>query len=244
MVACGIATRAAAQTDEIQVYTGELAEPGQFTLTLHSNYTFDGRKVADVPGGIVPDHAFNGVPEWAYGVNDWFEAGLYLPVYTITRDGQLEFDSTKLRALFAVPHAGEREFFYGVNFELSYNEPHWEQHRWSGEIRPIVGWRLGRLDLIVNPIFDTNFKTFGDLDFAPAARIDYNFSHTWAIAIEHYADFGEVKDILPANEQQHTVFAVLDYSGSPVSIEFGIGFGLTSASDRLITKLMLEAPLN
>jgi hypothetical protein len=25
--------------------------------------------------------------------------------------------------LFAVPHAGERNFFYGVNFELSYETP-------------------------------------------------------------------------------------------------------------------------
>src|SRR5271165_6713010 len=81
------AAPALAQTDEIQVYTGELAKPGQFTLTLHNNYTPVGRKVPDFPGGIVPDHALNGVPEWAYGVTDWFEAGAYLPVYTWTRDG-------------------------------------------------------------------------------------------------------------------------------------------------------------
>ncbi len=244
MIACCVAPPAAAQTDEIQVYTGELAEPGQFTLTLHSNYTFDGRKLPDFPGGIVPDDAFNGVPEWAYGVNDWLEAGLYLPVYTITRDGVLEFDSVKLRALMAVPHAGDRAFFYGVNFELSYNEPRWEQHRFSGEIRPIIGYRMGPVDFIVNPILDTAFDTFGNLDFAPAARVDYNFSTAWAIAIEHYADFGPVKHFLAANAQQQSLFAVVDYSGSPISIEFGVGHGLTSASDRLVTKLMLEAPIN
>ena len=244
LIACGIATRAGAQTDEIQVYTGELAEPGQFTLTLHSNYTLDGRKVPDFPGGIVPDHAFNGVPEWAYGVNDWLEVGAYVPVYTITRDGQLEFDGVKLRTLMAVPHAGDRDVFYGLNFELSYNEPHWEQHRFSGEVRPIIGTRIGHVDIIVNPILDTAFDTFGNLDFAPAARVDYNFSHAWAIAIEHYADFGPVRHFLPANEQQQTLFGVIDYSGSPISIEFGVGHGLTSGSDKLITKLMLEAPLN
>ena len=243
-IACGIETRASAQTDEIQVYTGELAEPGQFTLTWHNNYTLDGRKVPDFPGGIVPDHALNAVPEWAYGVSEWLEVGMYLPVYTITRDGELEFDSTKLRALFAAPHAGDREFYYGINFELSYNEPHWEQRRFSGEIRPIIGTRFGRVDIIVNPILDTGFQSLKNLDFAPAARIDYNFSRTWAIAVEHYADFGQVQRFLPGNEQQHTLFAVVDYSGNPISIEFGLGRGLTSASDRWITKLMLEAPLN
>jgi len=27
-------------------------------------------------------------------------------------------------------------------------------------------------------------------DFAPCARIAYNFSKTWAVAVEEYADFG------------------------------------------------------
>jgi hypothetical protein len=28
-----------AQTDEIQVYTGEINKPGEFSITLHGNYT-------------------------------------------------------------------------------------------------------------------------------------------------------------------------------------------------------------
>jgi hypothetical protein len=237
-------TTAQAQTDEIQVYTGEIAEPGQFTLTLHNNFTPDGRTVPDFPGGIVPDHALNGVPEWAYGVNDWLEVGTYLPVYTLTRDGDLKFDSVKLRALFAVPKAQDRSFFYGMNFELSYNEPHWEAHRFSGEIRPIVGWRFGPVDFIVNPILDTGFDGVSRLDFAPAERVDYNVSKLWSVALEHYADFGELRDLLPASAQQHTLFAVVDYAGSPTSVEFGIGRGLTSSSDRLVMKLMLQWALN
>ena len=66
----------------------------------------------------MPQGSVNGTLEWAYGVTDWFEAGTYLPVYTFTRDRKLELDGAKLRALFAVPHADARRFFYGVNFEL------------------------------------------------------------------------------------------------------------------------------
>jgi len=240
LLACGIATRADAQTDEIQVYTGEIAEPGQLTLTLHSNYTFAGRKAADFPGGVVPDHAWNGVPEWGYGINEWLELGAYVHVYTITRDGDLKFDSVKLRALFAVPHAQDREFFYGVNFELSYNEPHWEQRRFSGEIRPIIGGRIGPVDVIINPILDAGFDGVSRLDFAPCERVAYNINEKWAVAVEHYADLGELRDILPAHSQQRTLFAVVDYGGTPLSVEFGIGAGLTKASDNLVSKLMLE----
>ena len=103
------------------------------------------------------------MPEWAYGVTDWFEAGTYLPVYTRTSDGRLLFDSTKLRALFVVPDAHDRTLFYGLNFELSYNTPHWEPSRFSGEIRPIIGVHCGRFDLIANPILDTDFNGLGQV---------------------------------------------------------------------------------
>lgn len=77
-----------AQTDEIQVYNGEIDEVGQASLTLHNNYTPIGRKEAEFPGGIVPQGSYNGVAEWAYGVTGWLEAGLYLPLYSITREGR------------------------------------------------------------------------------------------------------------------------------------------------------------
>src|SRR5258706_807954 len=68
-----------AQTDEIQVYNGEIVEPAKFGLTLHNNYIAIGRKQADFPGGVRPDGSLNGVTEFAYGVNEWFELGAYMP---------------------------------------------------------------------------------------------------------------------------------------------------------------------
>src|SRR5215470_14674204 len=78
---------ALAQADEIQVYDGGLAPVGTFNLTLHNNFTPKGLKVAAIPNGIVPDKSLNGVPEWAYGVTRWFEAGLYMPLYSIAKNG-------------------------------------------------------------------------------------------------------------------------------------------------------------
>ena len=60
-----VAAAGHAQTDEIQVYDAEINPPGQFSLQLHNNYTPIGRKEPDFPGGIVPNHTLNGVPEWA-----------------------------------------------------------------------------------------------------------------------------------------------------------------------------------
>ncbi len=233
------ATATRAQTDEIQVYNAEINQPGAVSVTLHNNYTPIGRKEPAFPGAIVPDHSLNGVPEYAYGVKDWLELGMYLPLYTATGDGRFFIDGAKLRALFAVPHAAERSFFYGANFELSYNAPQWAETRWAAEIRPIIGGRIGAVDLILNPIVDIPFTGIGALDFAPAERIAYNFSKEWAVALEHYADYGAFRHFEPANRQEQTLFAVVDYGGEPVDVEFGVGHGFTAASDPLILKLML-----
>jgi len=241
-VLAGARTTGWAQTDEIQVYDAEIAAPGQLNLTWHNNFTFSGPQQPAFPGGVVPNHALNGVPEWGYGVTDWFEAGLYLPVYTLTNKGDLLFDGMKLRALFVVPDAHERAFFYGVNFELSYNAPHWEPTRFYGEIRPIVGVHLGPWDLILNPILDTDFRGGADnLNFAPAVRAAYNVNRKLAFALEEYAEFGPLQHFLPRSQQSHTLFGVVDYGSGygGNGLEFGIGKGFTAASEGWVVKLML-----
>src|SRR5271156_3628671 len=75
---------AAAQTDEIQVYDAHIAATGGFNLTLHDNYIAHGSKTPEFPGALIANHSFNGVPDWAYGVTDWFEGGLSLPLYSVT----------------------------------------------------------------------------------------------------------------------------------------------------------------
>ena len=147
-----------AQTDEIQVYDAEIADQGVFNLIIHTNFTPVGRKTPDFPGGIIPNHSVNGAAEWAYGLTDWFEQGLYLPVwspYSTGRGGSI--NGFKLRELFVRPHAKDDTFFYGVNFELSVNYLYWEPRHITSEIRPIVGLHLHPIDLIFNPIVDTDY---------------------------------------------------------------------------------------
>jgi opacity protein-like surface antigen len=239
VTAMAASSAALAQTDEIQVYDASIASPGTFSVTFHNNYTPSGRKEADFPGGIVPNRALNGVVETAYGVSKWLELGLYLPLYSLTNDRRLLFNGGKLRALLVVPDAHERTFFYGVNFEFSFNARHWETTRNSAEIRPIVGARLGPVDVIFNPILDTSLNGIHQLDFAPAGRVAYNFSQSWAGALEHYADFGLVSGFEPVDRQSHTLFAVVDYGSGSTSVELGIGHGFTAASDRTVLKLIV-----
>ncbi len=236
---------ALAQTDEIQVYDAAIAEQGKFNLMIHNNFTPDGRKEPAFPGAVESNHALVGVAEWAYGVTDWFEQGLYLPLYSFSQNDGATYNGFKLRWLFVKPHAADDKFFYGVNFEFSVNQPQWDPRHFTSEVRPIVGWHLKPIDIIVNPIMDTSYTGgFKSLDFAPAVRVAYNFSAKWAGAIEEYADYGPLRQIYSAHDQSHQIWAVVDHPSKLVNIETGIGFGLTSSSDKVTLKLMVSRDLN
>ena len=129
-----------------------------------------------------------------------------------------------------------------MNFEFSFNSKHWDANRYTSEIRPILGWRFGKVDLIVNPILDNAYKGLSRLDFAPETRLDYNLSSTWTVAAEEYDDFGPLRSFY-GRQQTHQLFGVVDFNGKPLSVEFGIGFGLNNATDRLALKLILSRDL-
>ena len=234
-----------AQTDEIQVYDAGIAERGKFNLMIHNNFTPKGLKEPAFPGAVESNHALVGVAEWAYGVTDWFEQGLYLPLYSYSPSTGATYNGFKLRWLFVKPHADDRKFFYGVNFEFSVNRPQWDTRHFTSEVRPIVGWHLKPIDIIVNPIMDTSYTGgFKSLEFVPAVRVAYNFSPKWAGAIEEYADYGPLRDIYPGREQSHQIWGVVNHSSRLFDIETGIGFGVTSSSDRVTLKFMISRDLN
>ena len=224
-------------TDEIQVYNAAIAAPGQFTIQQHLNNIALGIKDPPFPGGLVSHGSINGTPEFAYGVTDWWEVGLYLPF--AIQDRQFLSDSFKLRTLFVSPHADQRNFFYGINFEFSNETPKFSQTRFGMEIRPIIGVRQGAYEFIVNPIVDIGFGRYGEADFTPAARVARKLSDDLSLGFEYYADFGKIGDFKKLDEQQHTLFAVTDFKLGIFGVNFGVGYGLTPSSDRWVVKTII-----
>jgi len=235
----GAPTIGLAQTDEIQVYDAGIAEPGVINLMWHQNFTPDGLKTPAFPGAIISDHSYNGVPEFAFGIKPWFEQGLYIPVYTFSKGRGSTLDSVKLRELFVRPHAADHTFFYGMNFEFSYNASYWETRHFTSEIRPIVGLHLHPWDIIVNPILDTDWTGVSNYIFAPAMRLAYNYAK-WTFAAEQYAGYGPLHQFATVSGQYHALWAVVDHTSKTLDVEAGIGFGLTAATDKVTLKLMLS----
>jgi len=239
----------AAQTDEIQVYDGEIAPPGILNLMIHNNFTPKGRTVPDYPGSIVADHSYQVTAEFGYGVTPWLEQGLYLPVSSpYSENYGSTLNGFKIRELFVRPNAKDHMFVYAANFEFSVNHHYWEDRTITSEIRPIVGLHLHPWDLIYNPILDTDYTGgLGGLQYNPSGRVAYNFNERWALAGEEYDGFGPLHGFLPLSKQFHEVWLTGDYAGSKflgLTVESGVGYGLTGVSDKWTLKLMLSRNLN
>ena len=224
--------------DEIQVYNAEIAAIGQWTYEQHLNYAAIGQTRPEVPDGFSSNHGLQGTPEFAYGLTDWWEAGLYLP-FAVNGDGQFLSDGAKIRSLFVVPDAAKRSFFYGVNFELGYELPRFSSTPWGLEIRPIIGVRNTQWEFIVNPIVDLSFGAGGEADFAPAVRLARNLGGDRFIGLEYYADFGRIGSFLPLQQQSQQLFAVADFKAGKIDVELGAGYGFTPGSDRFTVKAIL-----
>ena len=224
--------------DEIQVYNAEIAEVGQWTFQQHLNYILQGRSQPEFPGGLIPNHSLNGTPELAYGVTEGWELGFYAP-FAVDSRGQFLSNGVKVRTLFVIPHASQRNFFYGINLEFSYSTPEFSQTRFVIEVRPILGVRNPDWEFIVNPIVDMGLGDKGQADFAPAARLARKLGEDFFVGLEHYSELGEIGHLLPLREQQHMLFAVTDFKLGKFDINLGIGCGLTPGSDRLVAKTII-----
>jgi hypothetical protein len=241
-LATGFGTAAYA-VDEIQVYNAEIAKVGEWTFQQHLNYALIGRTYPDFPGGLIPNHALNGTPEFAYGMTPWWELGFYLP-WAVDQDGHFHSDAAKIRTLFVTPDADKREFFYGMNFEFSYATHVFSEAKWNTEIRPIIGWRKGDYEFIINPIVDLAFGNSGDVTFVPSARFAKKIAENFQIGVEYYTDLGPIPHFLPLREQQHNIFGVVDFKVGDWDVDFGLGYGLTPGSDRFLAKLIVGTELN
>ena len=237
-IATQLAPRPAHAIDEIQVYNASIAPVHTFSLQQHLNYVWSGSTSPDFEGSFAPYHSLNGTPELAYGVTPWWEIGFYAP-FSLDANGTFYSAGAKIRHLFVSPNADERKFFYGLNIELSFLTPPFSQSPAALEFRPILGVRDLGWEFIINPIVDFATGRYGEADFVPAVRLARKLGEDFYIGAEYYADFGKITNALPLQQQQQLLFAVTDFTVFGLDVNFGVGFGLTDASDKIVTKMII-----
>jgi hypothetical protein len=226
---------------EIQVYGSETVDPGKTMVELHSNFTIDGSKT--IIDGVLPtNHAEHETIEITHGFNDWFEVGFY--IFTAERSGYgVQWVGDHIRPRVRIPPKWKWPVGVSVSNEIGYQRAKFSVDTWTWEIRPIVDKQIGPWYWSFNPTLDRSFHGASvdqGVVFSPNVKFSYNFTSKIAGGLEYYGSSGPITGFLPINQQQHQIFPAIDLNVSPKwEINFGLGVGITRATDHLIAKMIL-----
>lgn len=231
-----------AAPDEIQVYTDDINDPGEFGIELHVNYAVDGYRTPDYPGQLASHHVLQITPEFSYGISKNWEAGLYL-LAARGPDGNLYGNGIKPRLKYL--HQSDDGFFWGLNVEIGYTSIRVSENHYNLEMRPIVGWSNANWLFAVNPIIGAALSgnVSREPTFEPAFKISRLIGEGTHFGLEHYADVGAIHHSPAMNQQNHLLVAAFDMQKGPLDLNFGVGRGLTSVSEKWIAKLIVGIPL-
>lgn len=227
---------------EIQVYDSEMDPVGHGGIELHLNYVADGlSKSQEEYPQIGSNNLLHVTLEPSYGVTKNFELGGYLqgasgPGMDFT------FAGAKLRAKFLFPVNEALDF--ALNFEVSYVPVQFEPNVWGSEIRPIMEYRFAKSWLIdFNPIFDFDLsgRLAGQPQFEPCIALRYKVTDRWMLSFEYYVDIGSLLHVLTWEQSYEAPFLAADVEvGGGFAIHFGVGTGLTSATNPVVIKSILS----
>ncbi len=247
LVAAALAPATArAAPEEIQVYMDEMDDPGEIGLDTHLNYVPTGALLDDYPGEQQSLHRLRVTPEFSYGVTRNLEAGLYLPLATLDRDGHAGVYGVKGRLKYIAHRQEGERWWYGANFELGHVARRLDINPWNAELKGIVGTRQGKwtvafnlnLDWVVSGPQPSPASLDGD------TKISYALSKKLALGIESYNGLGDVKSIARFGDAEQTIFATADTSFGKWDLNLGVGRGYGANPDRLILKAIIGVPID
>jgi hypothetical protein len=231
---------------EIQVYSYPTVEPHHTMVELHSNFTIHGSK--NIKDGMLPtNRAEHETIEITRGFTDWFETGFY--IFTYERNGSgVQWVGDHIRPRFRIPKAWNWPVGLSLSNEIGYQRRRFSPDTWTWEMRPIIDKQIGRWYLDFNPTFDRSFhgeSVHQGFVFSPNVKISYDFTKKITGGLEYYGSLGPATDFVPINQQQHQIFPALDLNLSPnLEVNFGLGVGLSGATDHLIAKMILGYRFN
>ena len=241
------ATGALAIVDEIQVYTDDLDARGESGLELHLNTTPSGRRTPDYPGDVPPNHGIRITPEFSWGLGNDFDWGLYLPTAT-DAERKYHLGGGKLRVKWLPVRAAEGQsgWYFGINNELSRLTKTFSDSRWNDEVRVIAGYRGPGWLIGVNPIcawgLSPGFR--GSPDVTLAWKAMHDLGQGFALGAEYYNDIGTLANRLPRDQQNRTLYAVMEIERKTWSLNFGVGHGVTPATDNWTAKAIVGISFN
>jgi hypothetical protein len=234
---------ARAADEEIQVYMDEMSKAGHFGLDLHNNYVVSGDRTPDHFGGEPSAHTYRFTPEFAYGITDNLEAGLYI-LSTVDPRGTLTTGGEKLRLKWIAPKAQGQDWFWGLNFEIGKVSRRYDVNPWNAELKGIAGFRKGPWTVAANLNLDWAISgpavSPASLDFD--TKISYALSEKFALGIETYNGLGDVKALGRFSDADEIAYLVADTSIGKWDLNLGVGRGYSTPTDKWVLKAIVGVP--
>ena len=243
LVCCAAALRAQGNY-EVQVYGSELVPKGATMVELHSNFTVSG--VKETIDGVLPtNHAQHETVEITHGFNDWFECGFYIftSIQTWGDETGWKYVGSHIRPRFSVPEKYHLPVGLSISNEIGYQRPNFSLDTWTWEIRPIIDKKIDKWYFAFNPTFDLSLhgpESPRGLEFSPNFKFSYDVTKKVAAGIEYYGSYGPVTGFDPVRNQEQQILPAVDIDfGKRWEFNFGVGVGVTQATDHLLVKAIL-----
>jgi hypothetical protein len=226
---------------EVQVYGAELVPKGATMVEIHSNFTASGTK--GVVDGVLPtNHAVHETLEITHGFNAWFETGFY-QFTSIQADGSWKWVGTHIRPRISVPEEYHLPVGLSLSTEFGYQRAKFSPDTWTWEIRPIVDKKIGKFYMAFNPTIEKSFhgpSQDAGYEFSPNVKFSYDLLKKVTVGIEYYGSVGPITGFDPLRDQQQQFIPAVDIDfGKNWEFNFGIGVGVTQATDHLLVKAIL-----
>ncbi|HYA34247.1 MAG TPA: hypothetical protein VEF03_01455 [Candidatus Binataceae bacterium] len=222
---------------EIQIYPVETEKYHRLTLEVHSNSVTTATG-SEARSQIDP-YQIHETLELTYGLMRWAEIGQYLCTAKLD-SGNYEYSGARTKIHFAVLQTIEWPMSFGGNVELDYMRHAAEQNPLSLELRPIVeshvrGFTLTGNFAFVNPMSGSGAHHGFTLE--PSGEISYDKLPWITPALEYYGDMGAIRDMPSVDHQQHFIVPAVNLKIiKNLEFNFGVGIGLTRASNGLFVK--------
>ena len=229
---------ARAASEEIQVYTDTLSQPGGVGMDIHHNFVASGSNAPEYPGGRPPLHVYRATPEFYYGISPTLELGLY--VLGAAAQSQSGIDGAKVRLKYIAPHDVERGGYWGANLEIGRTRLRASEVPWNTEFKAIFGYRAAPWEFA----FNANFGWAGagvmnsPVSLSVSSKAAYRLKSGTQIGVESYNELGLVRSLGGLSRQSQVLYFVVDTEIGKMDLNAGIGRGLTNASDRWTIKLI------
>jgi hypothetical protein len=226
---------------EIQVYSSPVQDPGTTMIELHSNFTAEGSMTEY--GILGTNHQEHETVEITQGFTNWFETGFYIFTSIQPNQGGWQWVGDHIRPRFAIPEEWKWPVGLSLSMEFGYQRYRFSGDTWTLEIRPIIDKQIGRLYLDLNPCLDRSFhgpSVPQGVVFAPNFKVGWDFTKRIQGGFEYYGVVGPVRGFNAVPDQEEAIYPAIDLDLGPQwEFNFGVGFGLTQATDHLLIKMIL-----